>query len=84
MKAPPVARRLAGFFAGFCLVTNGTYFLAAVVEPVGDAADLVRGGVPKHLLAAIGGAMLMGGLALWHRCAVPQSPAAPHADDSIS
>lgn len=54
------------FFAGFCLIANGAYIGSGAIDPVGDAADLVRLGTPAWLLAAFGLATIPAGLALWH------------------
>lgn len=54
------------FFAGFCLIANGVYLGYGVIEPVGDAAELVRLGTPPWLLAVFGAITVPAGLALWH------------------
>jgi hypothetical protein len=56
---------LLRFFAGFCLIANGAYAAAGVVEPVGDAADMIRLGTPRWVLAMFGVPAMAGGLALW-------------------
>jgi hypothetical protein len=53
-------------FAGFCLIANGAYIGAGIVEPVGDAADLVRFGAPKWSLLLFGLAAVAVGLVLWN------------------
>ncbi|MCR9217636.1 MAG: hypothetical protein NXI14_10595, partial [bacterium] len=50
-------------FAGFCLVANGAYLGAAFILPVGDAADLIRLGVPVWAFAVPG--ILVFGAGLW-------------------
>jgi hypothetical protein len=54
------------FFAGFCLIANGAYLGYGIIEPIGDAADLVRLGTPPWPLAAFGVIAVPAGLALWH------------------
>lgn len=54
------------FFAGFCLVANGTYIGAGSFQGVGDAGDLLRLGAPQWLLIVFGLISACGGLALWH------------------
>lgn len=60
----------AGFFAGFCLIANGSYLAAACVLPAGDTADMVRHGVPRWLLVVTGTFATSAGLWLWHRIGV--------------
>jgi hypothetical protein len=55
------------FFAGFCLVANGVYIGSGAINPVGDAADLLRLGTPRWLLALFGLLTTPAGIALWHR-----------------
>lgn len=55
------------FFAGFCLVANGTYLGVGAFGGIGDAGDLLRHGARAWQLWAFG---LLGsslGLLLWHR-----------------
>lgn len=54
------------FFAGFCLIANGIYIGSGLVEPVGDAADLVRLGSPVWALAAFGLVTVPAGFTLWN------------------
>lgn len=53
------------FFAGYCLIANGAYCVAAVVQPVGDASTLMRLGIPLWLVSAIGLMMYTAGLYFW-------------------
>jgi hypothetical protein len=53
-------------FAGFCLIANGAYLGSAIVEPVGDAQDLVRLDTPLWMMVPIGLAGVVGGLAMWN------------------
>lgn len=57
---------LLRFFAGFCLIANGGYIGAGVIEAVGDAADMLRLGSPVWLLGVLGVATVPTGLGLWH------------------
>lgn len=57
---------LARAFAGFCLIANGAYLLSAGILPIGDAADLVRLGVPIWILMSAGLLGCAGGLAAWN------------------
>ncbi|MCA8996959.1 MAG: M50 family metallopeptidase [Planctomycetaceae bacterium] len=53
------------FFAGFCLIANGAYIGTGIWDPVGDAADLVRLGVPPWQLALFGLPTFSTGLWCW-------------------
>lgn len=62
--------RIAGwcwFFGGFCLIANGAYLATAMAVPAGDAADLLRQGVPGPILGAVGSVGFAAGLWVWHR-----------------
>lgn len=59
--------RYVAFFVGFCFIANGAYLFSAIVDPVGDAADLVRDGVSQYLLCFIGFLGLCCGLFIWNR-----------------
>jgi hypothetical protein len=61
------AGQLVRFFAGFCLIANGTYLLAGTLARTGDPADLLRHRAPAALLLLLGAAMAGAGLAVWHR-----------------
>jgi hypothetical protein len=54
------------FFAGFCLIANGVYLGTAIITPVGDAADLVRLGMPVWSMAVFGGIATVAGFVLWN------------------
>ena len=62
----PRCAYLARFFAGFCCVANGTYLAAGSLAVVGDAADLLRHGVPSWILVVLGIPLSGFGLYLWH------------------
>jgi hypothetical protein len=54
------------FFAGFCLITNGSYLGIGSFEGVGDAGDLIRHGTPRGVLIAFGVVAVPLGLHLWN------------------
>jgi hypothetical protein len=60
-------RRYADFFVGFCLIANGAYVGLGAVDPVGDAAEMLRHGSPPWLLVAFGAVAFGAGLWIWHR-----------------
>jgi hypothetical protein len=62
MPGTPLVR----FFAGFCLIANGTYLGMGVFHPVGDADKLLQYGARTWQLAAFGLVMAPLGLFLWH------------------
>jgi len=53
------------FFAGFCLIANGAYLGSGILDPVGDAFDLVQLGTSRWLLGLFGLATLVMGIWLW-------------------
>jgi hypothetical protein len=55
------------FFAGFCLVANGAYLGYGLIEPIGDANDVLRYGGHMWQLAAFAIVTVIAGFALWHR-----------------
>jgi len=59
--------KLWRFFAGFCLIANGSYLAAAWTLHAGDAWELVQFGVARWLLTTVGIAGVAGGLFIWHR-----------------
>jgi hypothetical protein len=65
----------AAFFAGFCLIANGTYMGAGSLGGVGDAGDILRHGSPQSLLLMFGAACTVGGLWIWHRLTLPRATA---------
>lgn len=60
------SRYLLRFFAGFCLIANGVYIGMGIIDPVGDAAEMLQLGSPQWLLAGFGIAATPVGLCLWH------------------
>jgi|GEM_PF-6687682 len=62
--------RLAAVLHGFCAIANGCYLGYAIIEPIGDAEQLVRLGSPIWLLALFGMTCVTAGLLTWHRLGV--------------
>ena len=62
-----LGRRIAQFFAGFCLIAKRAYLALGWLMNSNDAADLRNLGVPVWLMASMGFAGVAGGLWLWHR-----------------
>ena len=66
--------RWVQFFAGFCLIANGTYLAAGSFIAAGDAGDLMRHGAPQWSLIAVGVLAASAGLLFWHWLGLPQMP----------
>jgi len=62
------------FFAGFCLIANGAYAASGIIEPVGDALDIIGLGTPPWALALFGLSAMGCGLVLWHGLSRPSGP----------
>ena len=62
------------FFAGFCLVANGTYIAIAAVTKEADGADLLRHGAPQWVLVSGGVLATVARFYLWHRLGVRRKP----------
>jgi hypothetical protein len=62
----PGGRRAARAFAGLCFVGNGTYLAVGWTQPAGDAADLLRLGVPPWVLLTVGAVATAAGLWVWY------------------
>jgi hypothetical protein len=60
------ASYLLRFFAGFCLIANGCYIGVGVLDPVGDARELLRNGAVAWQLGLFGLITVPMGLYLWH------------------
>lgn len=65
-QAYPPAQALLRFFAGWCLVCNGTYLGLGWINRVGDAGDLLQHGAALWQLIAFGALSFALGLWLWH------------------
>ena len=61
------ARNVASFFAGFCLISNGSYIAIGSLDRVGDCGEMLRTGSPLWTLFAFGVVTVALGLFLWHR-----------------
>ena len=59
--------KIAGFFAGFCLVANGAYIGVGAWDRVGDCREMVRTGTPLWVMIGFGIVAISGGLLVWHR-----------------
>jgi hypothetical protein len=62
-----MARNVAVFFAGFCLIANGAYISVGSLDRVGDCGEMLRTGSPLWVLIAFGVVTIGLGLFLWHR-----------------
>jgi len=60
-------RLIAAYFAGFCLIANGTYIGIGAFEPIGDADVMLRHATPPAVMMIFGVAASATGLMLWHR-----------------
>lgn len=58
---------LLRFFAGACLVANGTYLFAGSFDGVGDCGDLLRHGAPIWTLWLFGLIAMPAGLLVWNK-----------------
>jgi hypothetical protein len=72
--------------AGFCLIANGAYIGIGVIQPVGDANEMLEHGMASWPMAVFGLITLIVGLWIWHRVsprlgfgAKPAPIAASHA-----
>lgn len=66
-RSRTIARNITGFFAGFCLITNGAYIGIGSFEGVGDCREMLRTGSPFWLLLLFGVVAITAGLLFWHR-----------------
>jgi hypothetical protein len=62
-----MARNIASFFAGFCLVANGAYISFGALDRVGDCREIFLTGTPVWAMWAFGAAAIPVGLLIWHR-----------------
>lgn len=67
-----VARSIAMFFAGFCLIANGAYIGVGSFEGVADAGVILRTGSPVWALMAFGAVATGLGIFIWHRLGSPK------------
>lgn len=66
MKHPAILRH-AMFFAGFCLIANGTYIAAGSFDQVGDCKVMLQEGSPQWTLLLFGAITVPAGFWHWHR-----------------
>lgn len=62
-----VAKGLAQFFAGFCLIANGAYIGLGSIAQIGDCREMLHTGSPIWVLWLFGLITLPSGFWLWHR-----------------
>ena len=55
------------FFAGFCLIANGTYISIGSWNAIGDCGEMLRHGSQVWQLWLFGAVTIPGGFWLWHR-----------------
>ena len=55
------------FFAGFCLVANGTYIACGSFDGIGDCGQMLRHGSPIWQLWLFGAVSVPIGFWIWHR-----------------
>jgi hypothetical protein len=55
------------FFAGFCLVANGSYIAGGSFDGIGDCGEMLRHGSSLWQLWLFGAVTVPAGLWLWHR-----------------
>jgi len=65
LKAP--GDYLARFFAGFCLIANGSYIGLGSFQGIGDAGDMLTNGAPIWALWLFGILTVPIGFLTWHR-----------------
>ncbi|HUQ69677.1 MAG TPA: hypothetical protein VM165_09145, partial [Planctomycetaceae bacterium] len=55
------------FFAGFCLIANGSYLAYGSFDGIGDAGELLEHGSPIWTLWLFGAITIPAGFGIWHR-----------------
>ena len=79
-----VARNIAMFFAGFCLLANGAYIAIGSFDRVGDCGVMLQHGSPLWSLLLFGIVAISTGFYLWHQLgSVKQFLADPSMVDPI-
>ena len=79
-----VARHIAMFFAGFCLLANGAYIAIGSFGRIGDCGVMLQHGSPFWALLIFGMLTIPLGIYLWHRLgSVKQFLADPSMVDPI-
>ncbi len=66
-KRLAAARKLAAYFAGFCLIANGAYIGIGSLDRVGDCGVMLKHGSAVWLLIVFATVAVPFGLYLWHR-----------------
>ena len=67
-----LGRKIAIFFAGFCLLANGTYISVGSLDRVGDCREMAASGTPVWIMIAFGVVTIPLGLGLWHALGSPR------------
>ena len=62
-----VARNIAMFFTGFCLLANGAYIAFGSLDRVGDCGVMLKQGAPHWTLWLFGAVTISIGFYLWHQ-----------------
>ena len=60
-------RQLTMFFAGFCLLANGSYIAFGSMDRVGDCGEMLKHGSPLWTLLMFGAVAILVSLIMWHR-----------------
>ena len=66
-REPKIAKKLAEFFAGFCLVANGAYIGFGAFNGIGDCGVMLEAGTPFWILPLFGITTFFSGIYLWHQ-----------------
>ena len=61
-----VLHNVARFFAGFCLIANGTYISIGSFNQVGDCGEMLRTGTPLWAMLCYGAITIPLGFYLWN------------------
>lgn len=62
----PLFEKPLRFFAGFCLIANGTYLSLGTFDRIGDVDVMLNTGTPVWVLWIFGAAAVSYGFFLWH------------------
>jgi hypothetical protein len=66
-RRSPVVRKVALFFAGFCLIANGAYISLGSFQAIGDCHEMLETGTPQWVMLQFGAITIPLGLLLWHQ-----------------
>jgi hypothetical protein len=61
-----VPRKVARFFAAFCLIANGAYIAFGSIGGVGDCGEMLRSGTPQWVLFTFGAVTIPLGFSVLH------------------